>query len=77
MQALNRRNSILDFGAINDGKTSISRPRPRYENNIKVVFVAIGGDDVNLTHFKPDIKNYGRLRPRKWTVGFHKMRDIS
>ena len=65
LQELKRKNFILEFGVINDGQTPISRPRPRYENNIKVDFVAIGGDDVNWTHFKPDIKYYGILRPRK------------
>jgi hypothetical protein len=64
LHALKRKNSILEFGVINEGKTPILRSRPRYENNIKVDFVAIG-DDVNWTHFKQDIKNYGRLRTRK------------
>jgi hypothetical protein len=64
LQALKRRNCILEFGVINDGKTPISRHRPRYENNMKVHFLARGGDDVNWTRFKPDIKNYVRFRPQ-------------
>jgi len=45
-------------------RRQFARSRPRYENNIKVDFVAIG-DDVTWTHFKMDIENCGILRPRK------------
>ena len=65
LQAWKGRNWIHDSGVVTDGKTTIERPRPRYENDIKVDFVDIGGDDKNSTHFKPDIKNYWRIWPKK------------
>jgi hypothetical protein len=52
LQAWNIRNCIHGFVAITDGKTTIARPRPRYESNIKMNFVAKGEDDINWVNFK-------------------------
>jgi hypothetical protein len=70
LQELKRRYCILEFGVINNGKAQISRPRPRYENNIKVDFVAIGGDDVSWTHFKRDIKKFWKTSTTKINCWF-------
>jgi hypothetical protein len=47
LQAWNTRNCIHGFGAVTDGWTPIARSRARYESNIKMNFIAKGGDDVN------------------------------